>query len=198
MFFLLVFLKPLSFLKQLFWVSFFGRPSLSIHHLVCVFSGQLIQFLALFLSCPQPPAMTFPYLWGTKLYSYSFSLSCAFWESELGTFFLAEGLQSTLRCLYMSQDSYTHVLEKCVSERKWEKIQYGHRQEWKCHHMWNYLHMSIINVKISRDKGYYIFKFLCITGYRDSCPGSWSRWTIRMEQAVYIGTVSSLNKDHQW
>lgn len=103
------------------------------------------QFLNLSLSCPQPPVMIFPYVWRTQLYSYSFSLSCAFWESGLGTLFLAEGLQSTMRCLYMSQDSYTQILEKCVCEERWEKSQYGHNLERKCHHTWRYLNMSFIH-----------------------------------------------------
>lgn len=105
------------------------------------------QFLNLSLSCPQPPVMIFPYVWRTQLYSYSFSLSCAFWESGLGTLFLAEGLQSTMRCLYMSQDSYTQILEKCVCEERWEKSQYGHNLERKCHHTWRYLNMSFIHCR---------------------------------------------------
>lgn len=190
----MVFLKLLSFLKQLFGVSSFHRPSLSICDSTCVFSRWLIQFLNLSVSCPQPPAMTILYVWGTQFDSYSLYIS---WGSGLGTLFRAEGLQSALRCLYTSQDSYIQILEKSVCEGRQKKIQYGHRSERKCHHMWKYLHMSFFPVEVSRDNKYYIFKFLRRTGYRDSHPSSCSRWTIYMEQAVHRGTVSSLNSDHQ-
>lgn len=66
-YFLMFFLKLLSFLKQLFGVSSFHRPSLSICDSVCVFSRQLILFLNLSVSCPQPPVMTIPYYEGHNL-----------------------------------------------------------------------------------------------------------------------------------
>lgn len=139
------------------------------------FPSRSFWFLSFSLLCPQHPAVIFPYVWRTEVYSYIFSLSYAFWESGLGTFFLLRNKEvfkapwdaciwtntfvlRYLRNVYVREDG-----RKCymVTDQKENII------------VCEETYMSLIHEKVSRDIWYYLVRFRYMRSYRDWLSGSW-------------------------